>query len=101
MAELGMRDGSEDPPAGVTLEARKRSWVRARRSGILRLEVGLGEAVKARQRIGTIDEVLGGESSVVRSSHDGIVIGHTANPLVYKGDAIAHVARDPEPVSRG
>lgn len=98
MTELGMRDGTDDPPPGVTLVARKRSWVRARRSGILRLEVGLGDTVKAKQRIGTIDEVLGGESSVLRSPHEGLVIGHTANPLVYKGDAIAHIARDPQTV---
>ncbi|MFW6089420.1 MAG: succinylglutamate desuccinylase/aspartoacylase family protein [Gemmatimonadota bacterium] len=80
------------------LEARKRSWVRARRSGVLRLEVGLGDRVKAKQRLGSIEGVLGGDSAPIRSSHTGIVIGHTANPLVYQGDAVAHVARDPTPV---
>lgn len=98
MTSLGMRDGTDDPPPGPMLEARKRSWVRARRSGILRLEVGLGDRVKARQRLGAIEEVLGADSAPIRSSHAGIVIGHTANPLVYQGDAVAHIARDPKPV---
>ena len=98
MSSLGMRDGTDDARPGQMLEARKRSWVRARRSGILRLEVKLGTRVKARQRIGAIEEVLGGESAPVRSPHAGIVIGHTANPLVYQGDAVAHIARDPQPV---
>ena len=99
MAALGMRDGVDDPPPGLMLEARKRSWVRARRSGILRLEARLGDRVKARQQLGTIEEVLGGDSVPLRSTHDGLVIGHTANPLVYQGDAVLHVARDPQPVT--
>lgn len=98
MADLGMRDGDGDPPTGPMLEARKRSWVRARRSGILRLEVSLGDRVKSRQRLGAIEAVLGGDSTPIHSSHPGIVIGHTANPLVYQGDAVAHIARDPQPV---
>ena len=98
MTSLGMRDGADDPPPGPMLEARKRSWVRARRSGILRLDVGLGYRVNARQRLGAIEGVLGGDSTPIRSSHAGIVIGHTANPLVYQGDAVVHIARDPQPV---
>ncbi|HSM08217.1 MAG TPA: succinylglutamate desuccinylase/aspartoacylase family protein, partial [Gemmatimonadota bacterium] len=98
MASLGMRDGTGDPSPGPMLEARKRSWIRARRSGILRLEVGLGDRVKAKQKLGAIEGVLGGDSTTIRSSHAGIVIGHTANPLVYQGDAVAHIARDPQPV---
>lgn len=98
MAALGMRDGTGDPPPGRILEARRRNWIRARRSGILRLDVALGDEVRARQRIGIVEEVLGGESAPVVSTYEGIVIGHTANPLVYRGDAIAHIAREPERV---
>lgn len=98
MTSLGMRDGSDDQPPGPMLESRKRSWVRARRSGILRLDVGLGDRVETRQRLGAIEEVLGGDVAPILSAHAGIVIGHTANPLVYQGDAVAHVARDPRPV---
>lgn len=98
MAALGMRDGTGDEPPGQMLEARKRTWVRARRSGILRLEAELGDRVTTRQQLGTIEEVLGGDSVPIRSAHAGLVIGHTANPLVYQGDAVLHVARDPQPV---
>lgn len=98
MAALGMRDGTDDEPPGPMLEARKKSWVRARRSGILRLEARLGDRVESGQQLGTIEEVLGGDSVPIRSRHAGLVIGHTANPLVYQGDAVLHVARDPRPV---
>jgi len=96
MAELGMRDGSDDPKPVGMLEARRRSWIRARRSGILRLEVELGDTVRKGQQLGSIEEVLGSVSVRVTSPHDGIIIGHTSNPLVYRGDAIAHLARDPK-----
>jgi uncharacterized protein len=29
---------------------------------------------------------------LVRSPMDGVVIGHTTNPLVFQGDALSHVA---------
>lgn len=97
MTHLGMWDGPVDPPPEPVLESRKRSWIRARRSGILRLEVGLGERVKTRQRLGRIEDVLGGDARPVRAGRAGIVIGHTANPLVYRGDALVHIALDLQP----
>jgi predicted deacylase len=100
MTALGMRDGTDDPPAPAMVEARRRSWIRARRSGILRLDIELGDAVGKGQVLGTIEEVLGSASMPVTSRYDGIVIGHTSNPLVHRGDAIAHVARDPEPIGQ-
>lgn len=98
MTALGMRDGSGDSVPEGTLETRKRSWIRARRSGILRLEVAIGDQVRQRQKIGSIEEVLGEESVPVVSPHDGLIIGLTSNPLVYRGDAVAHIARDPKPI---
>lgn len=67
-------------------------WVRAARSGILRRFVALGERVDKRQPLGAIADAFGQTSFKVRASVDGLVIGHTQNPLVNQGDAIIHLA---------
>jgi predicted deacylase len=84
----------EHPP--TTREFRGSSWVRARRSGILRLEIALGAEVAARQRLGLISDAFGDEEFTVRANDPGMVIGHVNNPLVHQGDAVVHVAHGPE-----
>ena len=71
------------------------TWLRARRSGILHLEVELGQSVRKRQPLGSIADAFGGTSVFVRSPEDGVVIGHTTNPLVNRGDAVANLAVNP------
>ena len=67
------------------------TWVRAKRSGILRLEVKLGQQVSKRERLGRIADAFGDESVAVVSPGDGMIIGFTSNPLVHQGDAVVHV----------
>ena len=69
------------------------SWVRARRAGLLRLEVEEGETVKNRQVLGSIGDPFGEENTVLRSPFSGIVIGKANNPVVHGGDAIVHIGR--------
>lgn len=94
MRELGMipRKGRMSPRQ--SMEAEDRTWIRAKRSGLLRLRVKLGQWVSKKQSIGLIHDAFGSEKSDVISSHDGLVIGHTNNPLVNQGDAIIHLARN-------
>jgi len=89
--ELGMVAGDEEaiPP---TLESRRRSWVRARRSGLFRADVELGERVRAGQLLGEMTNALGTESEPVRAHLPGIVIGRRIHPLVYLGEALVHIA---------
>ncbi|PNW52266.1 UNVERIFIED_CONTAM: deacylase [Euhalothece sp. KZN 001] len=75
-----------------SVEAEKTRWVRASRGGILRLQVGLGESVTKKQILGIIANPFGKQGLKVRSPLDGLVIGHTQNPLVNQGDAIIHLA---------
>jgi len=75
-----------------SVEAEKTRWVRASRGGILRLQVGLGESVTKKQILGIIANPFGKQDLKVRSPRDGLVIGHTQNPLVNQGDAIIHLA---------
>lgn len=79
------------PPVS-SVEVEKMRWVRASRGGILRLQVSLGETVTKKQVLGIIANPFGKQSLKVRSPFQGLVIGHTQNPLVNQGDAIIHLA---------
>ncbi len=92
MAVLGMYSLPFSLPAVTCVEVAQTKWVRASRSGILRLEVSLGEKVDKKQQLGIISDAFGKTNVKVRSSFRGLVIGHTQNPLVNQGDAIVHLA---------
>lgn len=68
-------------------------WVRASRSGIVRLDVELGDEVRKGIKIGEVTEILGGGRKRIRASNAGIVIGRRVNPVVYQGEALVHIAR--------
>lgn len=94
MAELGMRRGSGQRQRRRSVEATQRTWVRARRGGLFRLQVKLGRWVTEGQALGVIRDAFGQDRSEVLSPCDGLVIGHTHNPLVNQGDAIVHLTRE-------
>jgi uncharacterized protein len=75
-----------------SLEIRDSKWIRAKKAGILRLEVKLGQKVSKKQLLGVISDAFGEKTSKVRASFEGIVIGISQNPLVNQGDAIFHIA---------
>ncbi|MFZ0448037.1 MAG: succinylglutamate desuccinylase/aspartoacylase family protein, partial [Desulfatiglandaceae bacterium] len=75
------------------LIARSTTWVRAAKSGILRVEVPLGSIVNANERLGIIADPFGQNEEEVRATDPGIVIGNLNLPLVHEGDAIFHIAR--------
>lgn len=88
------------PRTRRTRIVRRTSWIRARRSGILRAGVRAGQEVERGETLGVISDAAGGARAVVRAPFSGIVIGHTQHPLVHKGDALVHLA-DPDPAARG
>ena len=91
MAALNMYP-SKLPPPPPPVVVTETKWVRAPRSGILQLNVGLGEPVTAKQELGTISDAFGEEKTRVRAPGDGLVISTLLNPLVNQGDAIVHLA---------
>ncbi len=97
LSALGMWREPVPPPAQPTIVASETRWTRARRSGILHLRVELGQRVKRNQVMGVISDVFLEEKHQIRASFDGLVIGHTKNPLINQGDALVHVARVAEP----
>ncbi len=98
LAHLGIIEsapGSSEP----VMISRETRWVRASRSGMFRPEVPLGAEVQHRQVLGHLSDVYGRRNLAVRSPFDGIVIGIANNPLANQGDALAHVARDPDGIA--
>ncbi len=92
MNSLGMIQPGLSPPPAIPLEIQASKWVRAPRSGILHLHVALGQTVERRQPLGFVSDAFGETSIKAFAPCDGIVIGHTQNPLVNRGDGIIHIA---------
>ena len=80
------------PDAPVTSICKETRWIRARRSGIFRPQVELGQAIKTHHSIGTITDSFGDAGTRVSASRRGILLGLNLNPIVYRGDALAHIA---------
>jgi predicted deacylase len=92
LTALGMIEGApvnKEPHSAVVA---KTSWVRALNSGILRLDVGLGEPIVAGQQLGMVADAFGEDAAPLLAAEDGLVIGHTNNPLVQQGEAVVHLA---------
>ena len=96
LAELGMIDPVIDDHPGTPVECRKSGWVRAGRTGIVRIECALGVVVATGQRLGVISDSFGKRLSVVKANRAGIVIGRTEAPLVNRGDALVHIGETAE-----
>jgi predicted deacylase len=92
LAHLGMIEIDDVPSGAQPVESRKSKWMRARRSGIALLDIGLGDQVERGDPLGVIYDSVGARLSRITASTDGIVIGHIQHPLVNQGDAIVHVA---------
>ncbi len=77
-----------NPEPGESREITKTRWVRARRSGVLRLARYSGEFVAKRERLGSIGDAMAEETIKVSSTVAGQIISHRTNPLVNRGDAL-------------
>ncbi len=93
---LGMRNGPIQPTP-PSLESRSTRWVRAGRSGLVRLDLEVGTHVAKGERLGVIKDAFGEQVLRVRASTSGIVIGMTRQPNVNRGDALVHIAELEDP----
>jgi predicted deacylase len=92
LAELGMLAATDAPAPMPTTVVRHSKWERARRSGIVRIDVFPGQAVQRGEVVGVIADALGERRTAVRASRTGIVLGYTRNPIASQGDALVHIA---------
>jgi predicted deacylase len=92
LSELGMWSGEPPAPTAPTIRVEHSHWERARRSGIVRIDVYPGQRVERGEVLGIIAGALGDRPSLVRASTPGIVLGYSRNPMVSQGDALVHLA---------
>ncbi len=92
LSELGMVAEPTDRCIVPPRLSRKSTWVRARRSGIVGLDTGLGDTVVKGQQIAVIHDAVGRRLARVNAPSDGVIIGHVQHPLVNQGDALIHIA---------
>lgn len=93
MQALGMLTSRKISTSEIeALVADTTTWVRAPASGILRMKVPLGGRVVKNSKIGEIADPFGGQSVDIVSPVSGLVIGRLNLPLVYRGDAVVHIA---------
>lgn len=89
MQLLQMRDFGLSSPSSLLLSSS--SWIRAKRSGLFRSKIQLGDHIKKNQVIGYICDVFGQDEIVMKTRKDGVVIGLNNNPVVSQGDALVHL----------
>ena len=92
MSALGMYSSPILHPSVDPIEVQETKWVRASRSGMLHPAVTLGQSIQKKQSLGFITDAFGDRTSKIDSPYNGIVIGHTNNPLVNQGDGLFHLA---------
>ena len=92
MHYLGMYKEPEALSDHSSLEIMTTKWVRASRSGLLHLDVNLGDRIEKKQALGFIADAFGEKKVKIRASVTGIVISQVQNPLVNQGDGIVHIA---------
>jgi predicted deacylase len=91
LRSLGMID-ARLPRARPTRLIRRTRWVRARRGGIVDIQVGLGEHVVKGQPVASISDAFGMRPTQVKAAETGWVIAQSLRPLVNSGDSLVHIA---------
>jgi uncharacterized protein len=91
--ELRMIPPTKKKIKSKSLIVKEGKWVRAKKSGVLRLSVELGNVVKPNQRLGVITDPFGDAGVEILSPFHGLIIGRSNNPMVYMGDGILNIAK--------
>lgn len=92
LAYLGIIEMEVLPPPYHVQISTKTSWIRAKKSGIARLETQVGDVVEKGNSMGIIYDSIGKKLSSIKAHMNGLVIGKTETPLINQGDAMYHIA---------
>jgi predicted deacylase len=90
---LGMIDVELPAPSNTRFLGRTR-WVRARRGGLVEIEVALGDYVAQGQVVARISDAFGVRPTQVKSTLAGWVVSRTLSPLVNPGDPLVNVGME-------
>lgn len=89
MQYLEMKNYREKPQVSVVLQ--HTVWLRAKISGIFNCFVEYGTSVRKNQPLANITDPYGNTQLIMKSPHDGYVIGLNNMPVVNAGDALVHL----------
>jgi predicted deacylase len=92
LSALEMLPGRKVADGAIPLFVRRTTWERARRSGIIRIDVYPGQQVDKGEQIGMMADAFGARLHPVRAPIKGVVLGYTRNPIVSQGEALVHLA---------
>ena len=92
MRHIGLLTQTQRTKAHTTLVLRSSRWVRAPRSGVLRINARLGSFVEIGQSLAFVADPFGENEVEITAPTSGIVIGRTNMPLVYEGEALFNIA---------
>jgi predicted deacylase len=90
--KLGMISEAPPPSTTETRVVRSVGWLRATRSGLCEMHVGLAQVVAAGDLIATVIDPDAGTLAPVLARRAGIVVGMQHSGIVYRGDALVHLA---------
>ena len=68
------------------------AWIRARNSGMVKLEKASGEFIEKGELLAIITDPFADFKTRIKAKEDGLIIGHNNAPLVNQGDALFHIA---------
>lgn len=101
LVHLDMVDADQvdvSPPERPSELCWRSGWVRARRTGIVHMDVALGQEVTEGQKLGELFNSFGKRLAIVKADRPGLVIGRAEAPLVNRGDALVHIGEIERPV---
>ncbi len=96
MAHLGIQAAGHEEPSPNPFISEASSWIRSPRGGILHSKIALGDLIEEGEQLGRVSDIYGKIRARVVATYSGMVIGLSNNPMVSRGDAVFHVARNPE-----
>ncbi|WP_131782862.1 succinylglutamate desuccinylase/aspartoacylase family protein [Legionella gresilensis] len=95
MKSLDMIDAEERSESNELkpVFSQEQDWIRAHRSGMVVVEVELGQFIKKRQTIGRIiDPFCADAAEPIKANQDGVIVGINRNPLIHEGQSIFKIA---------
>lgn len=93
MKSLGMRVDAPEP-SRETIILTRTIWVRASGAGLYHSFIRPGDSIKKGQKIGLITGPFGEFERAIKSPVAGQVVAINNNPVVNRGDALAHVGQE-------
>jgi uncharacterized protein len=81
------------PPHATSFTSSSSAWLRAPEGGILHSVRRAGDRVKEGEELGVITTAFGENPVPIAADEAGMIIGRTNLPIVNRGDALFHIAR--------